>query len=119
MEAALLGVGDDGRRIGRRGQRDSDIHGVPLAFLIAANTMIRRNRRQENPSEAACGYAALTSPPTFSATRAQRGIASFSVPGVICSVTRSEEHTSELQSLMRTSYAVFCLKKKKQSHIHI
>src|SRR3546814_1852973 len=27
---------------------------------------------------------------------------------------RSEEHTSELQSLMRTSYAVFCLKKKTQ-----
>src|SRR3546814_3775504 len=27
---------------------------------------------------------------------------------------RSEEHTSELQSLMRTSYAVFCLKKKKK-----
>src|SRR3546814_9102224 len=32
---------------------------------------------------------------------------SFSLPG------RSEEHTSELQSLMRISYAVFCLKKKK------
>src|SRR3546814_8133376 len=30
---------------------------------------------------------------------------------------RSEEHTSELQSLMRISYAVFCLKNKKQ-HIH-
>src|SRR3546814_8973521 len=30
---------------------------------------------------------------------------------------RSEEHTSELQSLMRISYAVFCLKKKKYSHI--
>src|SRR3546814_2365017 len=29
---------------------------------------------------------------------------------------RSEEHTSELQSLMRTSYAVFCLKKKKYTH---
>src|SRR3546814_7964008 len=29
---------------------------------------------------------------------------------------RSEEHTSELQSLMRISYAVFCLKKKKQRH---
>src|SRR3546814_5828020 len=28
---------------------------------------------------------------------------------------RSEEHTSELQSLMRNSYAVFCLKKKKQT----
>src|SRR3546814_2175834 len=33
---------------------------------------------------------------------------------------RSEEHTSELQSLMRTSYAVFCLKKKnKNTHKHI
>src|SRR3546814_3694035 len=30
--------------------------------------------------------------------------------------TRSEEHTSELQSLMRISYAVFCLKKKKKYH---
>src|SRR3546814_8101085 len=29
---------------------------------------------------------------------------------------RSEEHTSELQSLMRISYAVFCLKKKKTKH---
>src|SRR3546814_11344687 len=29
---------------------------------------------------------------------------------------RSEEHTSELQSLMRISYAVFCLKKKKSNH---
>src|SRR3546814_8916182 len=31
--------------------------------------------------------------------------------------TRSEEHTSELQSLMRTSYAVFCLKKKKLEYL--
>src|SRR3546814_5945961 len=45
-------------------------------------------------------------------------------PGVGCAenvntlpgenAVRSEEHTSELQSLMRLSYAVFCLKKKKQ-----
>src|SRR3546814_1095850 len=33
-------------------------------------------------------------------------------------IERSEEHTSELQSLMRISYAVFCLKKKKLEHIH-
>src|SRR3546814_2446127 len=33
-------------------------------------------------------------------------------------IGRSEEHTSELQSLMRTSYAVFCLKNKKTTHIH-
>src|SRR3546814_5246703 len=31
---------------------------------------------------------------------------------------RSEEHTSELQSLMRISYAVFCLKKKKKNDVH-
>src|SRR3546814_6185273 len=31
---------------------------------------------------------------------------------------RSEEHTSELQSLMRISYAVFCLKKTKTHHTH-
>src|SRR3546814_7089800 len=31
---------------------------------------------------------------------------------------RSEEHTSELQSLMRISYAVFCLKKKNNIHTH-
>src|SRR3546814_7445695 len=34
-------------------------------------------------------------------------------------VARSEEHTSELQSLMRISYAVFCLKKKKDTHTKI
>src|SRR3546814_2995197 len=31
-------------------------------------------------------------------------------------IDRSEEHTSELQSLMRTSYAVFCLQKKRTKH---
>src|SRR3546814_11653185 len=34
---------------------------------------------------------------------------------VVAADARSEEHTSELQSLMRISYAVFCLKKKKQT----
>src|SRR3546814_19378139 len=36
-------------------------------------------------------------------------------PGRISSENRSEEHTSELQSLMRISYAVFCLKKKNKT----
>src|SRR3546814_6011485 len=35
---------------------------------------------------------------------------------VLDKTCRSEEHTSELQSLMRISYAVFCLKKKHQKH---
>src|SRR3546814_3872927 len=33
---------------------------------------------------------------------------------LVAKIARSEEHTSELQSLMRISYAVFCLKKKKK-----
>src|SRR3546814_10816412 len=36
--------------------------------------------------------------------------------GAVWTVLRSEEHTSELQSLMRISYAVFCLKKNKRTH---
>src|SRR3546814_1934496 len=35
--------------------------------------------------------------------------------GLLGNAARSEEHTSELQSLMRISYAVFCLKKKKKT----
>src|SRR3546814_9641004 len=37
---------------------------------------------------------------------------------VVPSGLRSEEHTSELQSLMRISYAVFCLKKKKTKNMY-
>src|SRR3546814_1735537 len=47
------------------------------------------------------------------ALRARRG-AGRVVDGGGGVLVRSEEHTSELQSLMRISYAVFCLKKKKQ-----
>src|SRR3546814_10472384 len=47
-------------------------------------------------------------PTILRAHRAETGFASQ------CYEYRSEEHTSELQSLMRISYAVFCLKKKKK-----
>src|SRR3546814_8684935 len=48
--------------------------------------------------------------------RLDRGAGSFAAAGVDAGSkeARSEEHTSELQSLMRISYAVFCLKKKKK-----
>src|SRR3546814_3072168 len=49
---------------------------------------------------------ALIAPTTDSVSRAR------------VSFRRSEEHQSELQSLMRISYAVFCLKKKKPKKIH-
>src|SRR3546814_4185667 len=56
------------------------------------------------------------------ATREQRGIGLCN-SGVMAVdakhlFERSEEHTSELQSLMRNSYAVFCLKKKKNHYLH-
>src|SRR3546814_2633340 len=40
--------------------------------------------------------------------------AALIIAALLPTATRSEEHTSELQSLMRISYAVFCLKKKKK-----
>src|SRR3546814_6682697 len=39
----------------------------------------------------------------------------FRLPAAVSKEYRSEEHTSELQSLMRISYSVFCLKKKNQA----
>src|SRR3546814_3157410 len=42
-----------------------------------------------------------------------RGMGSLYSCNALCEILRSEEHTSELQSLMRNSYAVFCLKKQK------
>src|SRR3546814_1566581 len=53
--------------------------------------------------------------PSFEAAVTAASVASLTVlPSCSTQTRRSEEHTSELQSLMRISYAVFCLKKKKQ-----
>src|SRR3546814_2246214 len=59
----------------------------------------------------ASGTPASAITPVASTRRSARSVRLTSSSG------RSEEHTSELQSLMRISYAVFCLKKKKQ-HIN-
>src|SRR3546814_1104156 len=53
----------------------------------------------------------------LSCSRAWRAVPDSSPPES-AGRSRSEEHTSELQSLMRISYAVFCLKKKKHDHDH-
>src|SRR3546814_4321036 len=53
-------------------------------------------------------------PPPRRQDKAQPSISSSSIP-LPGRPIRSEEHTSELQSLMRISYAVFCLKKKTSS----
>src|SRR3546814_17901364 len=48
----------------------------------------------------------------------QEGVADRTQQGERSVKARSEEHTSELQSLMRNSYAVLCLKKKKKNNKH-
>src|SRR3546814_9250834 len=51
---------------------------------------------------------------TVTGTRIKRTEVAAALPIMVLQKERSEEHTSELQSLMRISYAVFCLKKKNQ-----
>src|SRR3546814_927920 len=51
---------------------------------------------------------------TLDVQQSRQPIGNTLAPASKCKVGRSEEHTSELQSLMRISYAVFCLKKKKK-----
>src|SRR3546814_2011035 len=64
------------------------------------------------PSCALLATCRVLLPLTFSPVRArQPGRGRWPAP-------RSEEHTSELQSLMRISYAVFCLKKKNTPFLH-
>src|SRR3546814_7367476 len=69
----------------------------------------------------------VSHPPLAPSTR-QKTLISFaptattlmpSASPTIRSSSRSEEHTSELQSLMRISYAVFCLKKKKRNRTKV
>src|SRR3546814_2701208 len=60
-------------------------------------------------TEVACGRGCAGREPRFFGARGRRWTLMELSPG-----DRSEEHTSELQSLMRISYAVFCLKKKKK-----
>src|SRR3546814_6664094 len=59
-----------------------------------------------------CRYTALKL--CSSARRTAWRLCLRSTLGLMPLASRSEEHTSELQSLMRISYAVFCLKKKKK-----
>src|SRR3546814_1292555 len=71
-----------------------------------------------------CSALMLARPlPSLAAIFGQRDLVASAAPlgtsgatwtGRVSAPMRSEEHTSELQSLMRISYAVFCLKKKKK-----
>src|SRR3546814_7459601 len=89
-------------------------------FIFAAlrpSTIIGRNSAA--PAGAGMSWAAISLHwkimswgRTNGAARADRSRSAFILRVIHCAKRRSEEHTSELQSLMRISYAVFCLKKK-------
>src|SRR3546814_4148051 len=59
------------------------------------------------------GTATPSPSPALSPRAQRRLVRAFGAMDLAWAGDRSEEHTSELQSLMRISYAVFCLKKKK------
>src|SRR3546814_6278566 len=90
----------------------------PLAPASAENSMITK-RRPAGARKRALGE------PAAGGVRAGLGLAAApqGKRAQVRSRGRSEEHTSELQSLMRISYAVFCLKNKKDNteigHNHI
>src|SRR3546814_5193169 len=75
---------------------------------------VSKNGREISKSR--CQFS-LFSPSVRCSIRCKQGIASqfrsTSRTRALSTAIRSEEHTSELQSLMRISYAVFCLKKKR------
>src|SRR3546814_4015049 len=79
----------------------------PYTTLFRSPSSSSSPRSTTTPSTPSEGWTSRSSPPHGPTPRARL----CSTPSA--SPSRSEEHTSELQSLMRISYAVFCLKKKK------
>src|SRR3546814_3042115 len=76
----------------------------------------RRERRITSGGSTTPGMKAARQPKTAMSSEAIRPHTALpSGKEMTISASRSEEHTSELQSLMRISYAVFCLKKTKTS----
>src|SRR3546814_1916070 len=79
---------------------------------------LRGTIRVATGTSGAIRLPAADRPITGSAISAARPGNGTSELNNIITTPRSEEHTSELQSLMRISYAVFCLKKKKKNITH-
>src|SRR3546814_5447974 len=102
---------DDGAIEGRRGSLTIDDEGTPTQRNVLIDDGILKGYIQDRLNARLMGVA-----PTGNGRRESYAHApmprmtnTFMLGG---SDDRSEEHTSELQSLMRISYAVFCLKKK-------
>src|SRR3546814_4991699 len=83
--------------------------------ICTATAFIRLTKAASLPSMPTASTAAASLPETVMSPFSNASTETFS-PGRRNMVERSEEHTSELQSLMRISYAVFCLKKKNNTN---
>src|SRR3546814_5090798 len=88
----------------------------PYTTLVRFHSMPRLlahacTRASASISFAAMAFSAVSPEPTFVKRLVEDSATTRRAP-----LARSEEHMSELQSLMRISYAVFCLKKKKQHY---
>src|SRR3546814_10150065 len=76
-----------------------------------------RHLAVENGADERCGALIADRPYTAGARKCgARAGKRRSAGGGSCRSGRTEEHTSELTSLMRSSYAVFCMNKKQQNH---
>src|SRR3546814_7198507 len=102
---ACLGEGDHAKHGGGGREMLRDVAPKPESRTV---TRSRRLRRVMSPPEIAL-WQVLRARPAGLKFRRQHPSGDYTLD-FYC---RSEEHTSELQSLMRISYAVFCLKKKK------
>src|SRR3546814_10434298 len=87
-------------------------------FRSAAFDLVRaKTRRREEVRSGRQAPSSSPAPPGAAVAQEGRFAAgATSLRLRVNPLNRSEEHTSELQSLMRISYAVFCLKKKKKTH---
>src|SRR3546814_1142307 len=93
----------------------SDVCSSDLPACPERDLKRKRHRREAVTEEDKVRRAA---PHVGSARRRHRDVGGRKRRRVVEPVPRSEEHTSELQSLMRISYAVFCLKKKNKYKEH-
>src|SRR3546814_2536399 len=106
----------EARRQRRRGRTRSH-HLAPRHASAPAALRVRLGRLRGGPFRAASRLRILFSPVQGGRPRAgAAGHPRLPDQAGILEKPRSEEHTSELKSLMRISYAVFCLKKTKKSH---
>src|SRR3546814_10713465 len=98
---------DDRQQYDRTSQRDQECHGCERGVVdVASGEDQAADERTDNADHDIEDDALLTICPHDDAGKPSDNAANDEPHD------RSEEHTSELQSLMRTSYAVFCLKTK-------